>query len=70
MRPAMQPVSSSMIKSVGYDADTQKLHVQFKSGKTREYDDVPEADFEGFTSGSAGQHFLSNIKSSYDGREV
>jgi hypothetical protein len=35
------PVTSSRIVSVGYEADTRKLQVEFKGGRVYEYADVP-----------------------------
>ena len=35
------PVHSSNLKSVGYDAQTQHLQVNFKSGETYDYFNVP-----------------------------
>ena len=42
------PVSSSNIASLGYDAATQTLQVEFLSGSIYQYFDVPTNVFEGF----------------------
>ena len=41
MGMTMQPVKSSNVKAVGHDADTNTLGVQFNSGATYHYHDVP-----------------------------
>ena len=62
----MQPVSSSMIAAIGYDADTQTLAVEFIKGGTYEYADVPPEEWEIFsTADSVGKYFLSQIKPNY-----
>lgn len=38
----LEPVKSSNIEAVGYDAETQELQVQFKGGSVYAYDSVPE----------------------------
>ena len=37
------PVHSSSVETVGYDANTQELHVVWKSGKTSIYSNVPQS---------------------------
>ena len=44
--PDMQPVSSSNIAAVGYDAENQTVYVQFLNGSTYAYKGVPEHEFE------------------------
>ena len=62
----MQPVSSSNLSSVGYDPETQTLAIEFKSGGTYEYYDVPQQVFDGLLSAAShGQYFQSNIRGSY-----
>lgn len=62
----MQPVNSSMIAAIGYDADTKTLAVEFVKGGTYEYEDVPEEEWEAFsTAESVGKYFLANIKPNY-----
>jgi hypothetical protein len=39
------PVISSQIASVGYDAASKKLHVEFKGGSVYEYDNVPQGTY-------------------------
>lgn len=62
----MKPVSSSNISSVGYDADEQKLAVEFNSGRTYEYLNVPEEEYQNLiNASSAGRYFNDNIKNYY-----
>lgn len=67
----MQPVSSSNIASVGYDAEEQTLAVEFHSGSTYQYSNVPEAEFDRLlNAGSVGSYFNANIKNSYSATQV
>lgn len=59
-------VSSSNIASIGYDSTSQVLEVEFHSGGTYQYSEVPQAVYSGFISaGSHGQYFHQNIKNVY-----
>ncbi|MCQ4638000.1 KTSC domain-containing protein [Anaerovorax odorimutans] len=61
----MCPVSSSNLVAVGYDASTQVLRVQFKSG-TYDYFNVPESIYNGLMSApSKGQYHAAYIKNAY-----
>ena len=60
------PVSSSNISSVGYDAATQTLQVEFLSGSLYQYFDVPQIIFEDFiNAGSKGKYLAFQIKGIY-----
>ena len=61
---ALQPVESSQIKAVGYDAETKTLAVTFNFGKALyQYPNVEPSTFEAFrTSDSAGKFFGQHIK--------
>lgn len=60
------PVSSSNISSVGYDADSQTLEIEFHDGGIYQYAGVPESEYEGLiSSGSQGRYFHDNIKGRY-----
>lgn len=64
-------VDSSNLQGVRYDPETQVLGVQFKSGSTYEYDDVPIEEYEGLMAASSkGSYFNSNIKDGYTYRQV
>lgn len=61
-----QPVSSSNIQSIGYDADSGTLEIEFKSGTIYQYFEVPAAVYqELLNAGSMGQYFSSNIRGAY-----
>lgn len=58
--------NSSSIAVATWDMDSQTLSVTFRSGRSYEYQNVPENVWEGFTSaGSAGQYFHQQIKDTY-----
>lgn len=57
---------SSSIAAAGWDPDTGVLEIQFTSGKTYTYQDVPQEIYDGLMSAdSAGQYFHSSIKGVY-----
>lgn len=61
-----EPVSSSTIVSVGYDATSQTLEVEFKSGGTYQYYNVPQNTHEEFMRApSKGQFLATYIKNSF-----
>lgn len=65
------PVSSSQIKSVGYDAATRTMEVAFQSGDTWAYDNVPTNIYESLIDAeSVGKSFHSLVKGKYAGRKV
>ena len=62
----MKPVKSSNIKAVGYDELKMILRVQFYSGGTYEYKDVPRKIWMDFiTSKSLGKYFYKKIRDKY-----
>ena len=62
----MQSVNSSNIAAVGYDADSQTLTIEFRSGGTYEFYDVPEAVHQSLMqSSSLGSYFQSEIRGRY-----
>lgn len=64
--PDMQPVSSSNIAAVGYDAENQTVYVQFLNGSTYAYRGVPEHEFENLlTAPSVGSYLNRNFKNIY-----
>ncbi len=61
-----QPVNSSTISSVGYDAATATLEVEFQTGQVYQYFDVPEHVYQELTNASSpGAYLASNIKGVY-----
>lgn len=56
-------VSSSNIKSIGYDKETSTLEVAFHGGATYQYNQVPEEIYMGLMSaGSIGRFFFQYVK--------
>lgn len=65
--PEMIFVDSSNVEAIGYDAQTQELHVRFvKSGETYVYYAVDEWVFQEFMqSDSKGTYLNTKIKPNY-----
>lgn len=60
------PVTSSNIASIGYDANTMTLEVEFTNGSVYQYFDVPETEYQALVSASSvGTHLNQNIKARY-----
>jgi hypothetical protein len=60
------PVDSSNIASIGYEAETQTLQVEFQGGRIYQYFDVPESVFEEFLAASSkGKFFHASIKGAF-----
>jgi hypothetical protein len=60
------PVSSSNIVSVGYDAPSETLEVEFTSGSVYQYYNVPQSIYDAFFKApSAGQFFAYQIKNAF-----
>ena len=59
-------VQSSNIRSVGYEAISETLEVEFTSGNIYQYFGVPESEYEGLmNAGSKGRYLNQNIKDCY-----
>lgn len=59
-------VSSSTLERVAYDPSSMTMIIEFNSGTTYQYFDVPEHVFnELLTAASPGQYLAQNIKSLY-----
>jgi lysyl-tRNA synthetase class 2 len=60
-----------MITSIGYDAQGTILEIEFRSGRTYRYFDVPEFLYRGFVlAASKGQYFTGRIDSRFRFEEV
>ena len=60
------PVTSSNVESIGYDADSSTLQVEFKNGSTYQYFDVPKNIFIGLRDAdSVGGYLAARIKGTY-----
>lgn len=61
-----QSVTSSNIASIGYDADSQTLEIEFLNGGVYQYFDVPQHVYEEIMSANShGQYLAQNIKGIY-----
>ena len=66
-----QTVTSSNIKSIGYDLRDQILEIEFNSGSIYQYFGVPQDIYLSLmNSGSYGQYFHANIKNIYPTQRV
>lgn len=66
-----RPVDSSSVVSVGYDAETQVLEIEFVNGGVYQYFDVPEFVHRRLlTASSPGAFVNSTIKPNYRFREI
>lgn len=57
--PEMTYVDSSNIEAIGYEDNTQELHVQFLSGGYYIYHDVPRQIFDDLMSAPSKGSFLN-----------
>jgi len=65
-----RPVDSSMAKSIGYDAESSTLEIEFQSGEIWQYYEVPESIFYEMKSVSIGKYFQLMIKNQYKEKRV
>jgi hypothetical protein len=64
------PVRSSVIASVGYDAETAELEVEFRSGDVYRYFAVPPSVFRALLDAdSPGAYFNKNVSDHYPTRQ-
>ena len=61
-----QSVTSSNIASIGYDADSQTLEIEFLNGGIYQYFDLPQYVYQELMNASShGQYLAQNIKGVY-----
>ena len=66
-----QPVRSSNIESVGYNAKSHVLEIAFRSGGVYQYDDVPLEVYREFLSApSKGRFLAQRIKGHYQCQKI
>jgi len=53
------PVTSSNIRSIGYDPQSGTLEVEFNSGDIYQYFDVPESIYQGLVRAASPGRFLN-----------
>ncbi len=64
-------IESEMIKSIGYDASTSTLEIEFNNGNVWQYYDFSESSwFEMRSYGSFGKYFHKYIKNHYSENRV
>ncbi|HEX8266767.1 MAG TPA: KTSC domain-containing protein [Pyrinomonadaceae bacterium] len=64
-------VSSSNLRSVGYDVTESILEIEFHSGSVYQYFNVPQEKYESLMrAGSKGSYFAAYIKDVYRYRRV
>lgn len=71
--PEMIPVASSLIESVGYEGEAQRLYVKFHSGAgpTYSYEGVPRELYDDLmNAASVGRFFLKQIKPNFTGEKL
>jgi KTSC domain len=67
----MKPVTSGLIKAIGYDPATKTLRVQFKKGAAHDYSDVPAKTHADLSAAeSTGAHFNKHIRNTYPSKKV
>lgn len=60
------PISSSNIRSIGHEADSLTLEIEFVNGRIYQYSGVPTHEYEAFISAdSKGRYFNAQIKGRY-----
>lgn len=65
------PISSSMIRSVGYDLEALTLEVEFKNGDVYQYYDVPESEYNMIVnSSSPGRYLKTSISNVYQFQKI
>jgi len=58
-----EPVSSSLVESVGYDPDEAVLEVELENGRIYQYSEVPESTYQEFLAAdSLGRYFNRYIR--------
>ncbi len=61
-----QPVKSSSLRSVSYDAAKKNLEIEFRSGIIHQYQNVPPAIHTSLmNAASAGIYYTENIRNRY-----
>ena len=60
------PVTSTDIRAIGYDQDSQTLEVEFNTGSVYQYTGVPISEYDSLMNAdSKGKYFNSNVKNIY-----
>jgi hypothetical protein len=71
LRMIRQPVTSSNIREVGYDAASQTLEILFHSGAVYQYSGVPDSVYRALMeAASHGSYFHTSIRDTYPYRRI
>jgi KTSC domain len=66
-----QLITSTGLKSVGYDAIAHVLEAELQSGRVQRYFDVPQSVYEALMSApSKSQYFDDNVQGNYEHRQI
>jgi hypothetical protein len=61
-----EPVESSNIRSVGYDASIERLEIEFANGNVYQYHNVPQQEYDEFMrANSQGRYFALHIRDQF-----
>ncbi len=67
----MNPLKSSHISEVGYDPETQELHVKFSTGHTYSYPGVSQEQHDALVAAeSPGKHFREKFRGVVEGKRL
>jgi hypothetical protein len=65
------PVESSVLASVLYLPSLRRLEIEFRSGPSYQYSDVPESTYnELLTAESKGAYFNANIRNRFSSQQI
>jgi hypothetical protein len=66
-----QLVSSSNLKSVGYDPRSRTLEIEFHNGGVYQYDEVSQQTYDDLiAAASKGRYYAEHIRDHYSGRRI
>jgi len=66
-----EPVKSVILRSVGYDAGTKVLEIEFQNGLVYQFMDVPLKVYRDLmSSGSIGKYFSEKIRPRFQTKQV
>ena len=66
-----QPVKSVILRSVGYDASTKILEIEFQNGLVYQFLEVPPKVYKDLmSSGAIGKYFSEKIRPKFQTKQV
>ena len=67
----LTPIKSSALNGIGYDPETKTLHLEFASGGTYTYSDVPPEKFAALKAAeSAGKFVAQHVRPHHTGTRL